>query len=458
MKLILRDHFRRWWWVWLIGLVGCGGFAFTSCLPDEQHRSSGVFFPLVMFLGSLLLSMDLQRGHARAVLAMPVTPKQIARAWWWASVGIPSLALAVLTVFALALTAIFHGGSAAMERAFIYWLTNSLLLGVLFFALTGIPAKPGNADGWVKQVVGVFFGILWGASFGGWWFFYQYLTPETKGFELFVAIALILTIVGWFRAETLVQERAGSRIGFQASSRKGAKPSRGAEGRGGLPFLVQSTFNRMMLFGLVTAGSFILFFSLTVAPKFAAISTQTHGVVKASAWNGNFPSFVVFQFLWVVALQIIPLCMHLRLLRTLPVSAPKLAAVLVFTPLAAMLVFLYLTGLLVAGASHQPLISAAEVFRQGGGLQLGLAAIFIPMLVWRGWGIVTYLVFIVMIMGGIFGSIFANTQFSSATGGGISLLLIGGAFLATKFTLERSSHAFRPRASQIGGWNWGAGR
>jgi hypothetical protein len=145
-------------------------------------------------------------------------------------------------------------------------------------------------------------------------------------------------------------------------------------------------------------------------------------------------------------------------LRTLPVSTAKLAAVLVFTPPTAMLVILYFMGLLVAGVFHQPLSSAMELLRQGGVLQIALASVIVPIVVWRGWGVVTYLVLFLVMTACILASIFANARFSSLNSDAISLLLIFISFIATKYLLERSSHAYRPRGGQFGGWSWGAGR
>jgi hypothetical protein len=455
MKLILRDHFRRWWWVWLAGIIGVAAIAWGISLGGEHNKSFGGF-PFGIFMGAFLLSFDLQRGHARAVLAMPVTAKQIARGWWWAAVGIPAAAITVVTLLVFTIVSVCSGDWSSLADCVIYCVANLLILGVMFFGLTGMPAQRSGGN-WRDQIRGILFGGLWGASIGGWMFFSQLNLYSTIGVVFFL-ITAILTILGWFRAETLVRERAGFRIAFQSFSAKSAKASHCAEGHGGLPFLFQTIFTRMVVVGLAMTGLFVLIFGLMIAPKFAAIAAQTHGAAQVNPWKGNFPIFIIFQFLWVVGFQIIPVCLHLRFLRTLPVSTTRLAAVFVFTPPAAMLVILYFMGLLVAGAFHQPLSSAVELLRQGGVLQIALASVFVPVVVWRGWSVVTYLVFFTVMMACIFGSIFANAKFSSLNSVAISLLLISISFIATKFILESSSYAYRPRASQIGGVGWGAGR
>ena len=326
----------------------------------------------------------------------------------------------------------------------------------MFFTLTGMPAQ-SRGGSLADQIRGAIFGMLWGGSFGISMLFWQLrLGSTTRAAILF--LAAICTILGWFRAEMLVRERAGSRAAFQSSPAKSAKPLHCAEGKGGLSFLFQTIFIRMLLFGLAMAVFFVLIFGLTIAPKFTAIAAQTHGSVQFSPWDGNFPIFIISQFLLIAGFQIIPFCLHLRFLRTLPVPTAKLAAVLVFTPPAAMLVILYFTGLLVAGIFHEPLSSAVELFRQGGVVQIALASVFVPIVVWRGWGVVTYFVFFLLMIACIFGSIFANVRVSSLNGIVILLVLVSISFIATMFFLERSSHAYRPRAGQFGGWSWGAGR
>ena len=269
---------------------------------------------------------------------------------------------------------------------------------------------------------------------------------------------LLCTVLGWFRAEHLVQERAGFRLASQSTGKR-SQNSRCADGYGGLWFLVQSTFNRSVLVGLGMAGIFVFIFAVMLAPKFSAISQQTNGAAQFNPMKENFFFIFSFQSMWIVALQMIPISLNLRFLRTLPVSSTKLAAVLAFTPLAAMLVVLYLMGVFAAIGCHQPLSSAVEVFRQGGILQITLAAIIVPVLVWRGWGMVTYFVFIAMMIAGIFGSFQTKVPLSLITSSMISLMLISGSFVTTKLLLERSSHVYRPRPSgQFGGWGWGAGR
>ena len=61
MKLILRDYLRRWWWVWAIVLPVNAAMLVSECVAHQRGNYT-TFFPMGIFLGSVLLAMDLQRG------------------------------------------------------------------------------------------------------------------------------------------------------------------------------------------------------------------------------------------------------------------------------------------------------------------------------------------------------------------------------------------------------------
>ena len=92
MKPILRDYFRRWWWVWAIVLPVNAAMLVSECVAHQRGNYT-TFFPMGIFLGSVLLAMDLQRGGTRVFLSLPVTVGQLARSWWLAAVALPALAV-----------------------------------------------------------------------------------------------------------------------------------------------------------------------------------------------------------------------------------------------------------------------------------------------------------------------------------------------------------------------------
>jgi hypothetical protein len=186
-----------------------------------------------------------------------------------------------------------------------------------------------------------------------------------------------------------------------------------------------------------------------------------HVSAKVASEKGIFDgnaSMFTFQFLWVMSFQLFQFAYHIRFLRTLPFSAAKLAGVLVFTPLLAMTVVLYSANLLMAAVFQSPPLSPVEMFQQGFFLQIALATVFIPVMLWRGLDRSTYFLMIAVMIAGMFSSTFFKNALSAPTSGAISLLLIFSSFIITKLLLERSSAAYRPRTNLFVGWQYGAGR
>lgn len=447
MKNILLDHFRRWWWVWGIGIIAVIGMAIGACMPENAVRRQSLF-PVILFLGPFLLSFDLSRGHARALLSMPVTVRETARTWWLATVAIPSLVLAILTGLVYALIEVMHPGSVSYLTPLNYWLLNSLLLGVMFFALTGLPSRQGGTGG-LNQIRAYIFGGLWGILFGGWYLFNNFVSIEKASGLGVCALAGILTVIGWFRAETMVMERAGLQ-GLAATSPATAKPWRGREGYGGLRYLLGAVFQRFVLIGLWMFLMCSIFFWLM------GLATELHAGSHADSFS--FVGLFSFQLLWIMSFQILPVVFHLRVLRTLPVSATQLASLLVFTPGITMLIVVYVANFLLSTAYGSPWFSPMDFFARGYLVQVALACCVIPFLTWRGMDRIGLLIVLFVVMAGMGGAMAFEKEFSSLVVNMAAPILMFGAFLATKYLLERNSRVYRPRNNQTPGWSWSVGR
>jgi len=149
--------------------------------------------------------------------------------------------------------------------------------------------------------------------------------------------------------------------------------------------------------------------------------------------------------------------MQIRYLRTMPVSATKLAGVLVFTTLATMLLTFYGAMLLLSAVFQSPLPGPEKIFQQGILLQIAVATTVVPLFIWRPMEILTFLIMTLMMAGGMIAIFFTQglpTNISVAA----SVVIVACVFLATKTLLERNSRAYRPRTNQFGTWNWGGGR
>jgi len=91
---------------------------------------------LIFFIFDFLLIWDFQRGLPRVLTSLPITPRRIGRAWWLASVALPSMALGVIGLFALLF---FSGGTNTLfllNNSLMSWVIATLYLGAMFGALT----------------------------------------------------------------------------------------------------------------------------------------------------------------------------------------------------------------------------------------------------------------------------------------------------------------------------------
>ncbi len=444
MRLIILDHLRRWWWVWLISIMANSVLVLVISACDYKFRA---IFPLGMFMGALLLSFDLQRGHARAIIMTPVTAKQVARAWWWLAVGLPVVVTVTTTLFLFSAYASWHDDWSRLSSCAAFCVSNFLTLATMFFAFTGLPQAVAGCDNWKDRVRECFFVGVWGISFAGWLAFQSADLAPASVLGLLLA-AVCLAILGWFRAESLVRERTSSPAASPASRHERNSPSHATGGYGGSAFLAQNIFARQAFMGVALFSVLDVILPLINHFEFNSFSTDSMGEA--------FPIFA-FQFLWIMSFQIIPFATHIRYLRTLPISTTKLAAMLVFSTLVAMIVILYGATLLLSAVFQTPLPGPEKIIQRGAIWQIAIATAAVPLTIWRPMEGLTFLIMIVLMWGGMIASFF---KYSLPAGISVtaSLLIVLGVFMATKMLLERSSRTYRPRTLQFGGLNWGTRR
>ena len=445
MKLIILDHFRRWWWIWAICVLGNCGLVLAISASNNKFC---MIYPVGMFMGAMLLSFDMQRGHTRSIVTLPVTAKQVGRAWWWVAVGLPVVAITVETTLVFVGFSCWRHDWSGLSGCAFSCVSNFLSLAVMFYALTGLPRAGGVYNDWQGRVRAYFFGGIWGLSFAGWLVFQNVSLTLISGLALLLA-AVCFTIMGWFRAELLVRERVRSLAGASAPRAKSAPPSRAAEGFGGLAFLAQSIFFRMVYMGAAMFAVFAIILPL--------MNTFSMHSASVDFMGDTFPIFS-FQFLWVMTFQIAAFTMHVRHLRTMPVSATKLAGVLVFTALAAMLLTFYGAMLLLSAVFQSPLPGPEKIIQQGTLLPIAVTTCVVPLFVWRPMEKITFIIIVGLMGSGMFAAFFKQGLPPGITVAA-SVVIVLGAFVATKALIERNSRAYRPRTTnQFGAWNMGGGR
>ncbi|MEI9960848.1 MAG: hypothetical protein WDM76_06855 [Limisphaerales bacterium] len=382
MKQIILDYFQRWWLA--LTSVFIAYFIFQAIsIRETTLQTSGegaiatvnhtigfvhnmFIFQVVMWLGFLSM-FDLQRGAVRTLTILPLTMKQIGRALWLASVLLPGLALLIIGILAFFIFSSATNKTSSFENYFTNWILSTLYLGAIFGARTLMTT--GMSDTFVDRIRTLLPNLLFAFALFGLFFLQMQTLIVTKATMIFIAY-LILFIVGWFRAETLVVNRAGFHLAAQPSKKQPVQ-YKISKGFNGIPFLMITTLTRTLLLWLAIIAFMALFAMLQGQ---AASLEEFLNHLTPMTTNG-------FIFWWIIAFQTFPILMHLRFLRTLPLSTTKLAIVLIGLPMLSMLILAIIFISLTI-----PIASVSKSFETAGNFLMPMAFIAwcIPLAVWQG--------------------------------------------------------------------------
>ncbi|MDR3710948.1 MAG: hypothetical protein P4L33_21820 [Capsulimonadaceae bacterium] len=372
MTRILLDYIQRHWWIWLLA---CIGYGVILAAPAEV---SGVVIVCAIWMGPLSLQFDMRyRGTIRAQLAMPVTARQLGRTLWWEAVGLPSIVLAAITVLVHTLRSIFSAHAEPFSVDFGYWLTAAIFNGITYFLLLGGPS-PGRSQGWAASVLGYTLAIMFSLLMTFGWLILPRLIPmHSKAWEAFTLVGMLVGAAGWLRSEEIIGDRIG--VNKEARVSRGAVPENAQwmRGCGGAPYLMQYALPRLVLFGLAMLPAGVLYGEM--------LSTLRHGtfdLLTSLVKRNN----IMFVYQWGIVFTLVQGATYLRHLRTLPLSTSKLAALLVLLPMAALIVTIEVSGLALLALLHHPLSMLAAFSLLGGVLQVAIAALVVPVIVWRSQG------------------------------------------------------------------------
>jgi hypothetical protein len=459
MKNLILDHFRRWWLVLTAILIAY--FIFQAANINENNSQTSddpgiasvhhtintvhntFIFQAIMWLGFLLV-WDFQRGLPRVLTSLPVTAKQIGRAWWLASVGFPAIAFGIIGSLAVL---IFSGGTSMkilLENYLTSWSLTVLYLGAAFGALTFM--KTTIPETFTDRIRNFLSNSLFGITILG-FLFLQLKTPAMAITALIFAADAILSVLGWFRAEQMVLQRAGFKLGAQSSSNKPAL-HKTPQGFGGLPYLVQRIFIQSTLIGLAMMTFMTLFMAFLFQDK-----NRVQAVI--SMIQGGSTPYVFF----ILIFAIVPIAFQLRFLRTMPVSSSALAATLVSLPVLSIIA----VGAIVTTIGGLSLGETIILPTANNFLILGAkAAIIVPLVVWRGLDVVTYGFIFLMIISDSFIKLGMTILFHLGsntppnpwwTSFIIFLLFITVSTALTQRLLIKSSSAYRVRTMPANAWS-----
>lgn len=432
MNRLILDHLRRWGWLWLlIGIVN--GFMMGAAVGDKHQVFSALSFPLLLWLGTMQLNMDLGRGICRVQTTLPVTVKQIGQAWWIVSVGLPALLLLVTSAIALLIHSGHTGNPFPVKYFAMNVTTSGLFLGAMFSLFVDeLPGLPQSGFEWLRRIFSV--SLMFGMVF-------TLVKPDGPLTIPLLVLAVIVTVSGWFRAEQTVVRRATFKPGVQRGKSLPGKHQAPA-GFGGLPFLIQTLAWQIGRMALLAVGWFLVM-HLMMGGHF--------NMSPKKFMSASMPALCSFGYFALFMFLLMPMMMHLRHLRTMPISTTVLATILVLPSTLLVLVI----GVIWAAINGNILQVPAGFFAYAAAMSMSA-----PLLVGQGMRNGAYIATMVLVIfaGNLFILLPQNT-ISTCVLISISSAVIVVSFEITRRLLKSSSQAYRPPAANMAGWGkWGGWR
>ncbi|MGO8701549.1 MAG: hypothetical protein ACLQVY_28020 [Limisphaerales bacterium] len=438
MKRLILDHFRRWWRVLALNALLTVGLGWLIPATAGQPFAFWVLL-LSMWMGAMLLGFDLRQGLPRTMLALPLTARQIGRAWWFATVAIPAAAFAGLLCFGASLWSAYHVGKAAplvaLAEASLFcflWLGTSFTLnyGMTDEFLGNWRERVGSAwPGFLAMVM--LFGSMWTT---------QVLFERSVPFLFFLTIGCTVTAASWIRAEKSVRGRAGFRLPDMQRLLPGGV-GQPPTGYGGIRFLLRETVRRGLWYLLAA-----------VVLMMAACSLPGLKSARTPAFEGGMlASLSSFIALFIIVFTLTPpLMQQLRLCRTMPISATTLAGVLIAIALLPIMAVGVL-GFLSAGLLWGRVVAAATL--KSYTFVLAPAALGVFILTQFGSGRSAYIsLYLLVIAYGAGLPILSNRYFPgipTALSTTLVAMCVLLSFLLTRGALLHSRYAYRSPGSSL---------
>lgn len=159
--LILRDHYRRWWWAHLVGFLWFGALGVAVGFGLDPHK---IPLGIGAFLGAVTLAVELNaRTNARTLLSFPVRASELGTTWWWIAVPLSALAPAAGLAVGWTVSGLFGSTVPVDVAALLRFLL--LTQSVSAFQFTVLCFMP-NADtsNPREKILGGFTGAFWGSA------------------------------------------------------------------------------------------------------------------------------------------------------------------------------------------------------------------------------------------------------------------------------------------------------
>jgi len=314
---------------------------------------------------------------------------------------------------------------------------------------------------------GLIYGVLFAVFFLGLLYVYKLFPPQTIRWYILILVASILTVASWFGAETFARNRLGTTLTIadqqfgmariqqvvEQRVRSILRPLTGSctlpaidpHGSGGLRLLFSTMFYPAFGLGL----TMVLIFGLVL---FRSIKSDMDQDFADVYW------MVFSMFLWMVELLVMPRALlQIRWLRTLPMSAPQLAGVILFAPVTAMVAFMVLGNLILGVIYPIPQMSLLNMLREGCLLQIALTTAVVPLILWRGLDAVVLALVLVLMTGCVISSFYLQEHVSLAANVALALIIMIASFMTTIRLWNAVSRAYRAHPRQLKGLFGSAG-
>ena len=433
MKRLLLDYLRRKAWILALCSLPLTALGAAAATPKEANSHLiGVIFQFAFIMAALPLSLDLQQGMLRVTSLLPIGVRQLGRTWWWAGVGVPSALISVLLLIGGVIpTVLFPSVSVRWDALLLGAVSIWLWLGSAFTVLFSL--RKDASQGWSARVKTAGGGLVWGLMVGGGFLLTRWI-GEHVGVQLsLLLIGAVLTALGWARAEDLVLARAASPASTSSTpasaGRSAPEPEKGG---GGLRYLMTRTFVPATL-----SGVSLLFFTPLILV--VANGKSWDDALKAGVDSSLMPFWFVFIF------ALLPVLTQLKFLRTLPLSADRLALSLLL-----MLVLPCLALGAIKALCVQAIIGPGAVGEMAPRHIVALCplSLILPVALWRGLGRGTYSVLLgFVIFAQTIPSILSVVYGKHAGPGPLlvvgALLTLPAAFFLARLALERGGKGYR---------------
>jgi len=421
MKRIILDYLKRWSLIWITLGIYCLFMQVLVQVRESTNFFDWLNFSVILWISGFALNLDSHRGSGRVHLTLPVSARQIGRAWWLLSIALPTLFLALISGLALVISSSNAGKEFPLGDLAVTAITYALCFGSLFYLIGGTPLIT-NPTLVIRRVLAM--GFLIGIIFIKQPF-------DTPLGIVFLLAAATMSILGWLRAEGMVRERGGFRLGVVTGTRKPGQ-HQAPVCFGGLPLLWKNLVV-WLGYAVLVFSAWLLIMDLLSPGSMLSFPKQ---YLRMSPHMAIMCGYVI----------VLPIILQLRHLRTLPISTAKLAATLVLMAVTPVLG----VGLVWAAVSGTGFQIPEEIV-----MGAAVAAIGVPTIVWLGLRLETCLPLTFFMKAFLLGSIFFHLKIPPLATMLGSLCVIALAYELTRRLLLSSSRAYRNAPAMFNAWGGG---